>query len=282
MSIKKMNHVNLSNLSNLSTHGSSSTDLSKIQHADPVKPTNVYDAGTISVYGDAEWHMQQEILLKEWAEVASCFRWLHDRSHQKFKRQNMWFVLPVIVLSTLTGTLSFAQSSFPVPLQIYVPIGVGTLNIIAGMLGTIAQFLRVGQLLEGHCAASIAFGKLSRAIRVELALPRKERNTGGRDFLKICRTELDRLMEQSPAIPIAILSVFEKIFKQDIINEIFVTPEILNIHAVSIYDADKHLQLNLVTETVEQKRKKSDATLPPIILKKEVTSNLNAEQKSDS
>lgn len=230
---------------------------------------NVYDSSILSVYGDTEWHMQQEVLLKEWAEVASCFRWLHDRSHQKFKRQNMWFVLPVIVLSTLTGTLSFAQASFPVPLQIYVPIGVGTLNIIAGMLGTIAQFLRVGQLLEGHCAASIAFGKLSRAIRVELALPRKERNTGGRDFLKICRTELDRLMEQSPAIPIPILSLFEKIFKQDIINEMFVTPEILNIHAVNIYDSDKNSQLYIVTEAVEQSKnnplkKKQKGLSPPL------------------
>lgn len=215
------------------------------------------ELGTISIYGDLEWHMQQEVLLKEWAEVASCFRWLHDRSHQKYKRQNMWFVLPVIVLSTFTGTLSFAQNSFPASLQIYVPMGVGALNIIAGMLGTIAQFLRVGQLLEGHAAASIAFGKLSRGIRVELALPRKERNTGGRDFLKICRTELDRLMEQSPSIPIPILTLFEKIFKQDIINEMFVTPEILNIHAVNIYDHEKNVQLALVTETVEKKRANS-------------------------
>ena len=29
------------------------------------------------------WHKQQEVVLKKWAETASSYRYLHDRSFQK-------------------------------------------------------------------------------------------------------------------------------------------------------------------------------------------------------
>ena len=50
------------------------------------------------------WHAQQEKILKEWSEISSSYRFMHDRAHGKFHTQNLWFALPVIVLSTVTGT----------------------------------------------------------------------------------------------------------------------------------------------------------------------------------
>ena len=43
------------------------------------------------------------------------------------------------------------------------------------MITTVAQFLRVSELMEGHRVASIAFGRFSRNIAVELSLPTQER-----------------------------------------------------------------------------------------------------------
>ena len=60
-----------------------------------------------------EWHEQQELILKRWSEIGSSYRYLHDKSFKKFNNQNMWFALPVIVISTITGTANFAQGSFP-------------------------------------------------------------------------------------------------------------------------------------------------------------------------
>ena len=90
---------------------------------------------------------------------------------------------------------------------------IGTLNLVAGLITTIAQFLRVSELLESHRVSSLAFGKLSRNISVELSLPVKERTTDGTAFLSSCRIELDKLIEQSPTIPLNILSKFDKKFK---------------------------------------------------------------------
>ena len=156
------------------------------------------------------WHKQQEVVLKKWAETASSYRYLHDRSYQKYTSQNMWFAIPVIILSTITGTANFAQASFPDSAKDIAPAIIGTLNLTAGLITTIAQFLRVSELLEGHRVASVAYGKFSRNITVELSLPVEERTRGGTEFLNNCRSELDKLIEQSPNIPINILKKFEK------------------------------------------------------------------------
>ena len=101
--------------------------------------------------------------------------------------KNLYFALPVIILSTITGTANFAQSSFPDSVKPYAPSFIGTLNLVAGLITTVAQFLRVSELLESHRVASLAFGKLSRNIAVELSLPIKERTASGTTFLSACR-----------------------------------------------------------------------------------------------
>ena len=59
------------------------------------------------------WHAQQEDILKSWSEQASCYRWMHERAYQDYNKKNMRFAIPVIIISTITGTANFAQGSFP-------------------------------------------------------------------------------------------------------------------------------------------------------------------------
>lgn len=191
-----------------------------------------------------EWHQQQELILKRWSEIGSSYRYLHDKSFKKFDRQNMWFALPVIIISTITGTANFAQGSFPDAWKEFVPLGIGFFNLSAGLITTVSQFLRVSELLEGHRAASIAYSKFSRNISVELSLPVKERTEDGSVFIANCRAELDRLIEQSPDIPEDIVNAFVKTFPEpefDISGNKtksgyeFFRPEILDIKPIKIY-----------------------------------------------
>jgi hypothetical protein len=177
------------------------------------------------------WHTQQESILKRWSEIGSSYRFMHDRSFTKFEKQNLRFALPVIIISTVTGTANFAQGSFPKSWQVYVPLLIGFLNLSAGLLTTVAQFLRVSELLEGHRAAAIAYSKFSRNISVELSLPRQERSLGGTEFINNCRAELDRLIEQTPNIPLAIIKQFGRKFK----NDAFFKPDILKISEVEVF-----------------------------------------------
>jgi hypothetical protein len=128
----------------------------------------------------------------------------------------MSITIPVIILSTLTGTANFAIGSFIPPgstdLKNYVSAGIGVISIFAGILTTLGNFLRYAQGSEAHRVAGIAWGKFQRQIAVELAINPNER-IDAMDFLKICRAELDRLIEQSPPIPDNIIAEFEREFK---------------------------------------------------------------------
>lgn len=198
------------------------------------------------------WHPQQEIILKKWGEIGSSYRYLHDKAFMYYSKQNFRFALPVIILSTITGTANFAQKSFPASTQEYVPLFIGFLNLTAGLITTIAQFLRVSELLEGHRSASLAYSKFSRNIAIELSLPVKQRTTHGTVFIKNCRTEMDRLIEQSPNIPQNILEQFGKKFK----DKDFVKPEILDIGALEIYidNEEEEEKTKLLLEKHEKQR----------------------------
>ena len=189
------------------------------------------------------WHGQQENILKKWSEIGSSYRFMHDRAYLYYEKQNFRFALPVIVISTITGTANFAQGSFPDAWKDYVPLGIGFFNLSAGLITTVAQFLRVSELLEGHRAASLAYSKFARNISVELSLPVKERTEDGTTFISNCRIELDRLIEQSPDIPEDIIKSFVKRFPEpgtdssgNPTNDYdFFRPEILDIRPIKIY-----------------------------------------------
>jgi hypothetical protein len=184
------------------------------------------------------WHHQHEEILKEWGEISASYRWLHNQAHRKYRRQNIAFTLPVIVLNTIAGTANFSQGSFSGDYASYAPVIIGTISLIAGLLTTVAEFLKVSELSENHRSSSLAFGKLSRNIKVELSLPWGERTSNGSSFLKLCRNELDRLLDQSVGLPHDVVGKFESKFGK--LN--LYKPEILEVHSVSIYRNEKERQ----------------------------------------
>lgn len=225
---------------------------------------------------DKVWHKQQEAILKRWSEIGSSYRYMHDRAFAKYSKQNFRFALPVIVISTITGTANFAQGSFPASWQPYVPLGIGFLNLSAGLITTIAQFLRVSELLEGHRAASIAYSKFSRNISVELSLPREDRSTGGTEFVNSSRNELDRLIEQSPNIPTEIIKEFGDKFK----DTSFMKPEILNITDVEIYVDDKREKAKEKLRGIRQAEAiRNELIQTEMVRRKSILTEIMAEQK---
>ena len=162
------------------------------------------------------WTPEQERLMGKWADVAGCYRWLHDRSEKKYTKANMYITIPVIILSTLTGTANFALDSFiekdNYAAKSYAQATIGGISIFAGILTTLGNFLRFAQGSEAHRVASVAWGKFQRQITVEISIHPNDR-MDCMDFLHICRQDLDRLIEQSPPIPDDVIEMFEKEFK---------------------------------------------------------------------
>src|SRR6056300_487112 len=171
---------------------------------------NVVNNDSIS-FKEQDWKKEHETILIEWADKAMCYRWLHARSHQAYSKTNAWFTIPVIIMSTLTGTANFAQDRFPPDIRPLAQMGIGAVNLFAGILTTIAQFLKIGELNEAHRVSSISWDKFYRNIKVELAKSRDERMHVGH-MLKMCKEEFDRLMETSPSINEKIIKLFNTTF----------------------------------------------------------------------
>ena len=190
---------------------------------------------------EKSWNDQHETILRQWGEASGCYRYMNHRAYLMYKTLSMRFTLPVIVLSTITGTANFAQDQFPESIQSSVPAIIGGLNLVAGLIATIMQFLKINELMENHKTAALSYGLLSRNIRLTLALSRRERSADGLDFVNTCKAEYDRLIEQSPSVPSSILNQFDKEYPLD---NAFTKPEILNVRAIP------KLKIANVTESI--------------------------------
>ena len=161
------------------------------------------------------WSPTNEKIAVEWCDIAQCYKWLHYRSHQKYATHQMWFTIPAIILSTISGTASFAQASLPVSMQVYAPMVIGSVNIFIGILTTIQQYLKISEYNESHRISAISWDKFARNIKIELAKHPDDRSEDAGHFLKSNREEFDRLMETSPSIPPKIIDEFIETFSGD-------------------------------------------------------------------
>ena len=161
----------------------------------------------------SKWESEEEQLLKEWAEKAMCYKWLHTKSKQKYGKINIKVTIPVIILSTITGTANFAQSRLPEHYQAGAAMVVGTMNLIAGIISTIAQYFKISELNEGHRIAALAWDKFSRNLKIQLSKKPMNRENAN-SLMRYAKDEFDRLMEISPTIPDEIIAQFKTTFRE--------------------------------------------------------------------
>ena len=104
------------------------------------------------------WTEECEALLAEWSEKASCYRWLHGRCEKSYKSWYYCFSIPVIILSTLTGAANVGMDSFvPAESKSMASAIVGGVNIFAGIISTLQNFLKVAELMEAHRIAGVSY-----------------------------------------------------------------------------------------------------------------------------
>jgi hypothetical protein len=200
------------------------------------------------------WKEEDENLLKQWSDKAQCYQWLHNKGREIYQKKNTWFSIPVIIISTLTGTANFAQDRFSEEAKPFVVVTIGTLSIIAGIISTIYQFLKISEINEGHRIATLSWGKFHRNLETELTrhpLDRMKPN----ELLNLSKEEFNRLIEISPPIDKKILQLFNTKFSDNL--ELY-KPAIGNtINSVNIYrmtEEERKLMINEVNKNVNLKK----------------------------
>jgi hypothetical protein len=162
---------------------------------------------------NSKWNEEDDIILKEWVDKSACFKWLHEKSYKVYKKQYLRLMIPVIIISTLTGAANFALERIPSQQwQGYASIIVGGFNIIAAIISTVAQFLKTAELKEGHNIAARTWDKFNRTIKLELQKNPIER-TNKHDVFTNAMKEYDRLVELSPDIPSSVIKEFKNTYK---------------------------------------------------------------------
>jgi hypothetical protein len=210
---KKTDELKKARISSPSSRSLSKESLSELAPED--QASNASNANAKSAIPQSKhpirWSPENEKILVEWCDIAQCYKWLNYRAHCIYSRMHAWYTIPAIILSTISGTASFAQTSIPPEYQTFAPMVIGSINIFIGILTTIQQYLKISELNEAHRVAAIAWDKYARNIRIELAKDPKERADAGL-FIKYNRDEFDRLMETSPSIPQRVVDDFKRTF----------------------------------------------------------------------
>lgn len=190
------------------------------------------------------WTQELEELIADWGDKALVYRWLHERTSLLFKNNDQALMIPVIVLSTLTGTANFGMGSFfgdDVNGQRIAQLGVGGISIIAGVLTTLANYYGYSKCAETHRTSGVSWGKFNRFISIELRLHPDER-MDSKSFLKMFRIELDRLIEQAPSIPNSVINEFKILFEESDVH----LPDILGVMEHTKVFADSNSRLKKV------------------------------------
>lgn len=161
-----------------------------------------------------EWTDTLEDYFAKIGEKAQGYSLLHKKGEELFAYRTTLIDLPVIILSTVCGTLSIGgQNIFPLDWVDIANKGVGALQIGVGVLNTIGTYFGWSKRAEAHRVSSLQYSRMSRFLRVELSLPREER-MNCTELLKMVRNDWERLTEISPLIPNNLIEEFRNQYKK--------------------------------------------------------------------
>ena len=169
-----------------------------------------------SMEGERElhWSAPLEELVASEGEKARGLAWINQKAEAYYAHRANAIAIPVIVLSTLAGTASVGSSSlFGNETQIS-SIVIGLVSIGVGILNTISSYFSWSRKAEAHRIAYLQYIKLFSIIRVEMSLPRAERQEADR-LLQQIRDSMERLAETTPSPPPSILDEFNRHFKDE-------------------------------------------------------------------
>jgi len=175
----------------------------------------ILPAPVISSKLDDRWSEDDDKILKEWVDKSACFKWMHEKSYKIYKKSYFRQMIPVIVISTITGAANFALNRLSEDQQSLATLIIGGLNIVTGIISTVSQFLKTSEYKEAHNIAAKSWDKFNRNLKLELQRNPSER-TNKKELFNMSMKEYDRLVEISPDIPTEVIKEFQILYRNSI------------------------------------------------------------------
>ena len=147
--------------------------------------------------------MSADELAQQWLFRVNRMQLAHYDAAVHFERQNLYFGIPVVVLSTVVGTTIFATISKDHSNLESVQIFTGLLSVTAAVLASLQTFLRYGDRAERHRTAGAKYAALKTQLEL-IALPPKDERAM-KDCLEAFAVKWAAVHEESPTVPQSIL-----------------------------------------------------------------------------
>ena len=151
--------------------------------------------------------MSEFKILRTWEIETNINCLLHSKSSEYYSKLNIIFMIPIIMLSSSTGTLGLMNtntSQMIITNDINVmSLIVGIFGLLSAMLTTIHNFLGVQKLQSTHNFHSTEYNKISREIKMHIYLSETDVRVYANiaEYIKQRRSKIDKLIETSPNIP---------------------------------------------------------------------------------
>lgn len=186
----------------------------------------------MSEVGEVTWNERLEEYFVEQGEQAHGLSLLHKHAEQMYSHRKTFIEIPVIVVSSVTGFLSVGSTSMFEGETMTSSIVLGILSLMVSVFQTVGTYFGWARRAEGHKISSIQYSRLHRFIKIEMSLPRDQRQTPSQ-LLKYVRDAIDRLQEISPLVPMGVVEDYKKHYAK--ITDISHPPETNGLEKIVVY-----------------------------------------------
>ena len=169
------------------------------------------------------WTSELEGLLIAWAEKASGYAWLHNRSIALFKHRNLFLTVPAALFAYMSAATTLMTANANEGSWRVIVAGLGSL--ISGMLINFQELFTFKELSEQHRLSQLGFLAFFRDISCELSVAKNQRKEAN-EYVTLKRLEMDKLLDHAPDIPPQIVRAFDekfidvKMHKPDVVSRL--------------------------------------------------------------
>jgi hypothetical protein len=181
---------------------------------------------------DVTWNERLEEYFVEQGEQAHGLSLLHKNAEALYSHRKTFIEIPVIVVSSVTGFLSVGSTSMFAGQEVTSSVVLGVCSLLVSVFQTVGTYFGWARRAEGHRLSSIQYARLHRFLKIEMSLPRDERQTPG-ELLKYVRDATDRLQEISPLVPAIVIADYKKAYAK--VTDISHPPETNGLEKIVVF-----------------------------------------------
>ena len=148
------------------------------------------------------WRPSEEAYLHQINHSALHLCDLYTVKFVKLRDLSTKFRLPAIMIGATASAISFGTSTFPLQIQGYIYVIVGTTSLLIAIINTIESYLEISKTMTASLMTSTSMKKLSDDILCELALEVAGRETSGIFFLRTIYTRYQQIITSAPPLDI--------------------------------------------------------------------------------